>query len=144
MTENPRKPKILLIDDAEIMRRYLRLALGDDRYEFLEAQRADVALEILRSEPDIALILCDQTMPGGSGLSFLEAKNQRPETARIPVLMVTSMRSKKMIEEGKRLGVMHWLTKPIEKKAVAAFVRQILEVEAEKKEDENRYQQRVD
>ena len=59
--------KILIVDDAQQVRRVLRTALSAEGYEIFEAGTGEEALEsIRRSAPD--LILLDVNMPGMGGL----------------------------------------------------------------------------
>ena len=64
--------KILVVEDNALNRAMLVEILAD-RYTTLEAENGQVALDILRADPDsIALILLDVVMPVMDGYTFLE------------------------------------------------------------------------
>ncbi|MBX3653112.1 MAG: response regulator [Ramlibacter sp.] len=85
---NPRK-KILLVDDDEAVVSYLVVKLAR-YYELISTTRPLEAVALAaREQPD--LILCDIDMPGMSGGDLAAALTERPETAFIPVLYLTSL-----------------------------------------------------
>ena len=77
--------KILIVDDAQQVRRVLRTALSAEGYEIFETGTGEEALEsIRRSVPD--LILLDVNMPGMGGL---EACREIRRTLDVPIVMLT-------------------------------------------------------
>ncbi|HDH52887.1 MAG TPA: response regulator, partial [Nitrospirae bacterium] len=72
--------QILIVDDEENILRSLKRLLTNEEFEILTAISGEEALKILRVNPDIALIVSDQRMPGLSGVEFLEqAKSLSPD-----------------------------------------------------------------
>ena len=76
------KPAILIVDDeVEITSSLARSLRG--QFTILSANSAAEAINILENN-EVAIILTDQRMPGGSGLQLLEAaKNMRPDSLGI-------------------------------------------------------------
>ena len=107
------KPRILLIDDAKVFRRMVRKSLGEDTFEFSEAGDCDEAIALLKGAPRMDVIILDHHMPGHTGLKFMELTAALPERAGVPVIMVTSARTESLMEQGRKLGIALWLTKPI-------------------------------
>ena len=65
------KPKLLVIDDDESIRKVLTVTLRDAGYQVLSAEDGEKGLKIFaEEEPDI--ILCDLRMPGMDGISVLK------------------------------------------------------------------------
>jgi len=56
--------KVLVVEDEAILRSQLADVLRDARLTVFEAANADAALEILNTDPDIALVFTDVQMPG--------------------------------------------------------------------------------
>ena len=83
------KQKILIVDDSEINRAMLKEILGEG-YEYLEAENGLRAIEILRRRTDIALVLLDLMMPEMDGFSVMDALQSHPDTADIPIIVVTA------------------------------------------------------
>ncbi|NPA06891.1 MAG: pyridoxal-phosphate dependent enzyme [Chloroflexi bacterium] len=85
-----RYPRVLIVEDHEparvLLRRILQ-SLGD--YTILEAKDGYEALEIAQREvPD--LIILDLMMPGLDGFAVLDSLKAHPNTAHIPVIVVTA------------------------------------------------------
>jgi threonine synthase len=85
-----RYPQILLVDDLPDARRLIRRILqsqGD--FSIIEASSGYEAIEITRAElPD--LIILDLMMPEIDGFGVLDALKANPDTAQIPVIVVTA------------------------------------------------------
>ncbi len=85
-----RFPRILIVDDHPDARRLIRRILqSQGNYSLHEAEDGETALEISREMiPD--LIILDLMMPEMDGFSVLDALKGSPETATIPVIVVTA------------------------------------------------------
>jgi signal transduction histidine kinase/DNA-binding response OmpR family regulator/HAMP domain-containing protein len=80
---------VLLIDDDEMMRHGIRLALEQDGWKVIEAGNGRVALaRLAETRPDV--IVLDLMMPEMDGFEFLDEMRQRAEWRDIPVLVVTA------------------------------------------------------
>jgi CheY-like chemotaxis protein len=81
--------RALLIDDDEVTRRGIRLALELDGWKVAEAGDGRVALmRLAEARPDV--IVLDLMMPEMDGFEFLDEVRQREEWRDIPVLVVTA------------------------------------------------------
>jgi signal transduction histidine kinase/CheY-like chemotaxis protein len=81
--------RALLVDDDEVMRRGIRLALEQDGWKIAEAGNGRVALaRLAESVPDVVVL--DLMMPEMDGFEFVDAIRQRPEWRDIPILVVTA------------------------------------------------------
>jgi signal transduction histidine kinase/DNA-binding response OmpR family regulator len=79
----------LLVDDDDMMRREIRLALEQDGWEVIEAENGRVALaRLAETRPDV--IVLDLMMPEMDGFEFLVEMRGRTEWRDIPVLVVTA------------------------------------------------------
>jgi signal transduction histidine kinase/DNA-binding response OmpR family regulator/HAMP domain-containing protein len=79
----------LLVDDDDMTRRGMRLALEKDSWEVVEAENGRVALaRLAETRPDI--IMLDLMMPEMNGFEFLVEMRKRAEWRDIPVLVVTA------------------------------------------------------
>jgi len=81
--------RALLVDDDEVMRRGIRLALEQDGWKVTEAADGRVALARLADTPPDVVVL-DLMMPEMDGFAFLDAMRERDEWREIPVLVVTA------------------------------------------------------
>ena len=103
-------PKILIVDDNDMMRTLLRGILRNESYEIIgEARNGMLALEfITRTKPDIVFL--DVMMPEMDGLETLQnIKGKHPE---IVVVMITGNPSKENVEESIQGGASGFIIKP--------------------------------
>jgi two-component system KDP operon response regulator KdpE len=77
--------KILIVDDAQQVRRVLRTALSAEGYTIFEAGTGDEALELFRTSPPDAVLL-DVNMPGMTGLETCQELRRHSD---VPILMLT-------------------------------------------------------
>lgn len=88
-----RKPKILLIDDDADFVELAKMVLASKPYEICAAYGGEEGLEKVMSEkPD--LIILDIVMPMKDGFTVCQQLKSNPDTANIPVIMLTGFRQK--------------------------------------------------
>ena len=80
---------ILVVEDDDDLRETLAYNLRVEGYETLLAADGVAALELARRQP-VALVILDVMLPRLDGLSVLRQLRARPETAALPVLMLTA------------------------------------------------------
>jgi signal transduction histidine kinase len=115
--------KVLVIDDEEAMRAVVRIALGSEGYEVVEAENGTVGLALARTNLP-ALILCDVHMDGIDGYTVVERLRQEPLTAAIPVILMTGvMRDYSSVRRAMGAGADDYLLKPFSVDELLAAVR---------------------
>lgn len=75
--ESNRNVRILVADDSESTRNLIRRVLTPQRFQIIEAKDGNEALETLKSQPDIDLLLVDHSMPGMSGFDLVKLLRQK-------------------------------------------------------------------
>ena len=83
------KPKIMIVDDAEMNRQILMAILGDE-YEYVEAENGRQAIHMLQKDLMVDLMLLDINMPEMNGFQVLERMNMLQWIDEIPVIMISS------------------------------------------------------
>ncbi|MEA3403001.1 MAG: response regulator [Armatimonadota bacterium] len=117
--------QILLVDDERDLVFYTKLFLEEQGYEVIEAYDGQEALQVLKEQrPDI--IVLDVAMPRLSGWDVLREIQDDPETADIPVLMLTARAEDADKARGWELGVTWYQTKPFELDELALVIERIL------------------
>jgi two-component system response regulator HupR/HoxA len=115
-----RTPAVLLVDDEPRSLDAMEMAL-EEEFTVFTAQTAEKALEILRDEW-IQVILCDQRMPGMTGVDLLSIARERwPETIRLIVTGYTD--TEDIIRAINDAGIYQFLTKPWHPDQLAMAVR---------------------
>ena len=103
--------RVLVVDDEPDVLLLCRLNLQQRGHQLLEAAEGSTALEIARElHPDV--IVLDLMLPGISGYEVLDALQRDPETADIPVLVLTATSLRADRERSHGLGASAFLTKP--------------------------------
>lgn len=131
MTDRAKK-RILVVDDEEDVREYLRSALEDAGFEVDTACDGLEALEKVRQNPP-DLISLDLVMPRHSGLKFYRALQKDQNLARIPVLIVTGHARDELgradFDELVMSGPGVYLEKPVKPHSYVSAVRKLLGME---------------
>lgn len=104
------RPLVLIIDDNNGMRAYLRSILKG-RYNVSEAADGRQGLEKARREVP-KLIVCDVMMPVMDGLEFTRQLKEDIATSHIPVVLLTARSLPEQREKGYETGADSYLTKP--------------------------------
>ena len=120
----PALPTVLLVDDDSFMLGVLADMLAGQDYRVLTAASGEEALGVLEREP-VAVILCDQDMPGMSGTDMLDQAARRfPGAVR---LMLTGQSDLAEIEAAQAAGVVdsHY-AKPVAAGELRGYVEQSL------------------
>ncbi|MCS0588450.1 diguanylate cyclase domain-containing protein [Massilia norwichensis] len=122
--------RILVVDDAMENIQILHAALQDE-HEVLFAMDGPRALEIARKQrPD--LILLDAVMPGMDGYAVCRELFASPETADIPVIFVTALKSPEDETRALGAGAADFISKPVNAAVVRARVRTQLTVKRQR------------
>lgn len=117
-------PRVLVADDARVMRMLLRTWLERLGCVVLEAGSGTEALAIATREPlDAALF--DIHMPGLTGLQVLETLRGDARTRGLPVVIITTLGHASDVERGLKVGATAYLTKPL---GYSEFYRALLVV----------------
>ena len=104
------RPRLLLVDDEPINLMLLRHLLQQD-YRLAFAKDGARALELARQQPP-DLILLDVIMPGMSGYDTCRALKAQPETARVPVIFITSADAPSDEAPGFAAGAVDFINRP--------------------------------
>jgi two-component system chemotaxis response regulator CheY len=118
------KPRVLVIDDASLVRRYYRDALERAGFAVDEAMNGLEALEKLLVGPPADLLIVDVNMPQMDGMTFLRTlRRQGLPVSAIPAL-VTSTEAGPQDKDAARLaGANLYLVKPVAQELLAEHAR---------------------
>ena len=91
MTDNAGKKKcvVLIVEDDEAISDFLSMTLEQEGYEVCVASNGQEGLNIIQARTPVAVLL-DLVLPGVDGLTILKKMQDRPETAVIPVAVVSA------------------------------------------------------
>lgn len=105
--------KVLLVEDFEDTRFFLRLALEDHGFIVFEAENGEVAVQNAnRDKPDV--ILMDLTMPRMDGFAAAKAMRQNDNLKNVPIIAITAHNETDFRSDAKASGFDAYVTKPID------------------------------
>jgi two-component system, chemotaxis family, chemotaxis protein CheY len=108
-----RKMRILIVDDANLMRVYYRRILENAGFDVDEALNGLEALEKVLTDPADMLIV-DINMPQMDGISFIEAlRRQALPSSSVPILVTSTEAGAKDFEAVRIAGGNYYLVKPV-------------------------------
>ncbi|MDO5554756.1 MAG: response regulator transcription factor [Planctomycetia bacterium] len=118
--------KLLIVDDEKDIADVVTCLLNREGYHRINyAATGEDAIRIARSDtPD--LIFLDLMLPGMSGLDVCRTLKNQPETAAIPIIMLTAKSDESDIVVGLELGADDYITKPFSSKLLLARMRAVL------------------
>ena len=105
------RKKILLVDDEEYIIKMNMLRMVDSNYDVISANDGEEALEKAEKEAP-NLILLDVMMPRMDGLQTLVKLKGNPRTSRIPVVMLSGMGGKSVLNKARISGAADFIEKP--------------------------------
>jgi two-component system, OmpR family, phosphate regulon response regulator PhoB len=116
---------VMVIEDEEALSTLLRYNLEAEGYHVDAVLRGDEAeLRLKETVPD--LVLLDWMLPGLSGIELCRRIRLRPETERVPVIMLTARGEESERIRGLSTGADDYITKPFSVPELLARVRSLL------------------
>lgn len=119
------KNTILLIDDCDMMRRFLAPVLSNS-YRVVALDSAMEAVLWLKTNPAPDAILLDFDLPEMSGLDLLNHLRQRTEWAGLPVLMLSGVKDAEKRWQCLEAGANDFLAKPFHPKELELRVKMMM------------------
>ena len=117
--------RILIVDDEPNMRRILASNLRQDQHQIWEAGGVEEAQRALATN-DLDVVITDQKMPDGEGLTVLASAREVDPT--LPVILLTAVATIELAVESMRHGAFDFLAKPFEPDVVRATARRAYEL----------------
>lgn len=124
--------KVLIVEDEELIRETIGLALAEIGFEVLIAEDGLTALEILgggknssrRATPDISLVILDLMLPGMNGLDL--CRLLRHQGIDVPLLILSAKSTETDRVVGLEVGADDYLTKPFGMRELIARCRALM------------------
>ncbi len=127
------RPKILLIDDDQLLLSLLTKALEDENYEPLTATTGYGGIELAKKErPD--LILLDVMMPGMSGFEVCRRLRSDPSSKDTPIIIITAVHDPHLNVKGFKAGATLAMRKPFGTEELIDTIRTALALKAKQSE----------
>jgi two-component system, chemotaxis family, chemotaxis protein CheY len=112
--------RALVIDDSRTVRAIIGKILREIGIEVLEARTGLEALEQMKRNPDVELMLVDWNMPEMNGFDLIRAIRAERAYDRVRILMVTSEAQGEKVTQALSAGANEYLMKPFNKDVLVA------------------------
>src|SRR3954447_24808094 len=129
--------RVLVVDDLPANLKLLEAKLGAEYFEVLTATNGPDALALC-DQGLCDIVLTDVMMPGMDGFEVCRRLKTAPETAHLPVVMITALDQPSDRAKGLEAGADDFLTKPVDVVALLARVRSLVRLKAVTDELRNR------
>lgn len=124
------KETILLIDDCEMMRRFLTPIFSED-YNVVAMKSATEAILWLKTNATPVAILLDYELPEMTGMDMLRHLRSNDEMSMLPVLMLSGIKDVERRWQCIEAGANDFLSKPFHPKELALRVKLMLKHSAQ-------------
>ena len=123
--EKTDKEVVLIIDDNQDVRDYVKMLLGEE-YLVIEAANGQEGLKMaLKYVPDA--IICDVMMPIMDGMQCCRHLKSEPQTSHIPVMMLTAYAMDEQKIQGYECGADSYISKPFSAQLLKVRLRNLLD-----------------
>jgi len=106
--------RVLIVDDEEVIRKFLKIHLNKLGYEVTEAEDGQKAIDRI-GERKFDLIICDVMMPNKNGWEVVKEVKSNPKLDQIPIILLTAKNDDVDMFKGYELGANYYMTKPFTK-----------------------------
>ncbi|NRA67374.1 MAG: response regulator [Pseudobacteriovorax sp.] len=122
--------KILIVDDSDMFRDELKLALKNGEHEVLEASDGLDGLNKAKESSGIDIIISDFNMPELNGLQMVAMIKELEQYKTTPIFILTTETSPELKQQATTAGVMAWIVKPFVEKKLLMGISKILSMKA--------------
>lgn len=131
MTDDTTLTHALVADDEPHIGRIIKMKLEQGPFRVTLAYDGREALEVLRREPDIALVLLDLMMPYLSGLDVLAEMKKDERLKHLPTIVLTAAGQEQQHRMAMDLGASDFMTKPFSPKRLYARAAELAGIAVE-------------
>ncbi len=121
----PNGQKVLVVEDEPDIAKLISYHLTQERYSVCAAGDGEKALKLIEREKP-HLVILDLMLPGLSGIEVCKVLRDRPDTAKLPILILTAKAGEADRVVGLEMGADDYLTKPFSPREMVARVRALL------------------
>jgi CheY-like chemotaxis protein len=117
---------ILLVDDNEISAEIMGSILEDLGHTIALAGNGREALNLLKSEPTVKLVITDLAMPEMDGLELIQHINKSDKFKDVQVMLLTGSEDEGVVRKAADAGCTNYLVKPVHPKLLVDLVQKML------------------
>ena len=119
------KKRILIIEDNPMVVKSLEFKLTKDGYDVVVAEDGRKALEILKEDDAIELVITDLMLPYITGTELIE--HIRNNTPTMPIIVLSTSNQGEIITDAFLMGMNDFITKPFSPNELSLRVKRTIE-----------------
>jgi chemosensory pili system protein ChpA (sensor histidine kinase/response regulator) len=119
------RPTVLLVDDSISVRKFVGQMLEKGGFRVATAVDGQDALQQLL-DLTVDVVVTDLEMPRVNGYALIEDLRRRAATREVPVVVMTTRAGDKHVGLARRLGVRHYVTKPVDEQSFIRLVGSVV------------------
>lgn len=120
--------KILIVDDSSVVRKHIDQLLKQYYIQTLQAENGNQAIDILKENQDISLIITDHDMPEKDGISMIHEIRADNSHSQLAILGISASDSKTLTARFLKAGANDFLYKPFHPEEFFCRIHQILQI----------------
>lgn len=128
--QNEPTPHVLIAEDEPHFARFLETLLEDEVMRVSVVRTGHEALERIRSDGSLSLVVLDIMMPEMTGLEVLRSARQTEAGSSLPIMILTAKGDTVARRKAVELGATEFRTKPFSPRKLLARIREICEMPA--------------
>ncbi|WP_229855136.1 diguanylate cyclase [Candidatus Sulfurimonas marisnigri] len=119
--------KILVVDDSMVFRKHMKSMLENLFYDVISVAHGEEALSMLKTYPDISLVLTDYNMPVMNGLELTSAIRKTRDKNDISIIALSSNENEEIDARFLKEGANDYINKPFSKEEFSCRVNNSIE-----------------
>ena len=109
-------PKVLLVDDSGVTRKFHSYVLKSAGFEVIEATDGAEALDLLFLHGNVDCVIADLNMPGMDGITLIKRIRESETFEKLPIIVITTLDRPEDKRQGIEAGADFYLVKPVDPK----------------------------
>jgi two-component system chemotaxis response regulator CheY len=115
---------VMIVDDSSTLRRMIEQSLASSGFEVTSCASGKEAVELARkSSPQV--VITDLNMPEIDGLALTRQLRATPQTAKCPILILTTDNSAERKQEARQAGASGWVLKPFQPETLIRAIQTV-------------------
>jgi CheY-like chemotaxis protein len=124
VSDEPRR--VLVVDSSRTHRKLLGMIMGEAGFQLMEAEDVDEAIDRIRDEGAPTVVMLDSRLDGIGALEFCRLLRQHPDTAELPVVLLTAAETSTDKSQARKVGISVITQKPIQADKILALAQKCL------------------
>ncbi|WP_165351996.1 response regulator [Salipiger sp. IMCC34102] len=104
--------KLLVVDDTSVSRGLVCMSLDEIGFKNVDFCSSGEQAFDIATRQGVHIILCDQNMPGMSGLDLLKKLRMQKSTSRVGFILISGSLTKPLLEEARKWELNNFMPKP--------------------------------